>query len=107
VVASLALPFGLHAPESAFDAMVMVGLGISGGTGHYFVVKAFEGAPASALSPFSYGQLIWATLLGYSFFGDFPDKWTWVGAAVIVASGLYMIYREAQLKKAVTLSATP
>jgi drug/metabolite transporter (DMT)-like permease len=107
VVTTLALPFGLRAPDSTFDAMVMVGLGISGGMGHYFVVRAFERAPASALSPFSYSQLIGATLLGYAYFGDFPDRWTWVGAAIIIASGLYMIYREAQLKKAVTALSAP
>ncbi|HUN51742.1 MAG TPA: DMT family transporter [Candidatus Sulfotelmatobacter sp.] len=106
-VTTLALPFGLRAPDNNLDLMVMLGLGLCGGTGHYFVVKAFETAPASALSPFSYGQLIWATLLGYVVFGDFPDGWTWVGAAVIVVSGLYMIYREAQLKKITAPSPTP
>ena len=43
---------------------------------------------------FAYGLLIGATILGYIFFGDFPDSWTWVGAAIIVASGVYVAYRE-------------
>ena len=102
LLTSLALPFGFRLPDSGFDLAVLISLGMFGGVGHFFVVKAFEGAPASVLSPFSYGQLLWATLLGYAFFGDFPDRWTWVGAAVIVASGLYMTYREAKLKKAGT-----
>ncbi len=46
------------------------------------------------IAPFSYGQLLGATVLGHLLFGDFPDLWTWVGAAVIVLSGLYITYRE-------------
>ncbi|HYM29788.1 MAG TPA: DMT family transporter [Candidatus Cybelea sp.] len=106
-VTSIAVPFDCRMPESAFHWGVLLSLGIFGGVGHYFVVKAFEGAPASVLSPFSYGQLLWAALLGFAFFGDFPDRWTWVGAAVIVASGLYMTYREAILKKAGTATVAP
>ena len=46
------------------------------------------------LSPFGYGQLIGATILGYALFGEFPDTLTWFGAAIIIASGLYITYRE-------------
>jgi drug/metabolite transporter (DMT)-like permease len=104
VVATIWLPFDHRLPESMFDWSIFLSLGVFGGTGHYFVVKSFEGAPASVLSPFAYAQLIGATALGYAFFGDFPDGWTWVGAAVIVASGLYITYREAKLKKAGTVA---
>jgi len=100
VVASLWLPFDWRLPESAIHWAAFFALGLFGCLGHYFAMRAFERAPAAVLSPFSYGQLIGATLLGYAMFGDFPDGWTWVGAAIIVASGLYMTYREAQLKKA-------
>jgi drug/metabolite transporter (DMT)-like permease len=44
--------------------------------------------------PFNYGQLLGAALLSYTVFGEFPDLWTWIGAAIIVASGIYMIYGE-------------
>ena len=64
------------------------------------VIKAFERGPASVIAPFDYGQLIGTTILGYLIFGDFPDLWTWVGAAVIVGSGLYILHREATLKRA-------
>ncbi|HYM31572.1 MAG TPA: DMT family transporter, partial [Candidatus Cybelea sp.] len=105
LVATVWLPFDWRLPDSVFDWGAFLTLGLFGGLGHYFVVKAFEGAPASVLSPFSYGQLVGATALGYAFFGDFPDGWTWAGAAIIVASGLYMTYREAKLKKVGTLAA--
>lgn len=62
--------------------------------GQYLTVLAFQRAPASLLAPFTYVQLIWATTLGYLIFGNLPDGWTWVGAAVIVASGLYTAHRE-------------
>jgi drug/metabolite transporter (DMT)-like permease len=104
VAASLALPFAWRLPDSALDWCAFFGLGLFGGLGHYFVVKAFESAPASVLSPFNYLQLIGATVVGYAFFGDFPDTWTWIGAAVIVASGLYITYRETKLKQAGVLA---
>lgn len=62
--------------------------------GQYLTVLGFQRAPASLLAPFTYVQLIWATTLGYLIFDRLPDGWTWVGAAVIVASGLYTAHRE-------------
>ena len=49
---------------------------------------------APILSPFIYTQIIWMLALGYIFFGDWPDAWTLVGAGVVIASGLYLLYRE-------------
>jgi drug/metabolite transporter (DMT)-like permease len=51
-------------------------------------------APPAVLAPFIYTQLAWATTLGFLIFGDVPDRWTLVGAAIVVASGLYMLNRE-------------
>lgn len=56
--------------------------------------EAFRRTPASTLAPFQYIEIIGATIVGYVFFGDFPDLWTWVGTAVILASGLYVFQRE-------------
>lgn len=56
---------------------------------HWLLIKALERAPASVLQPYSYSILVWAILIGWLVFGDFPDLLTIVGAAVIVASGLY------------------
>lgn len=74
--------------------------GLFGGFGHYFVTRALVYAPASVLSPFDYGQLLGATLLGYFIFGDFPDIFTWIGAAIIVASGMFITWREYRLSLA-------
>ncbi|MCG8689944.1 MAG: DMT family transporter [Minwuiales bacterium] len=99
-VASLGLPFvDLKMPANTIDWLVFASLGLTGGLGHWCVVKAFQYAPVPVVSPFGYGQLIGATILGYAIFGDFPDLWTWVGAAIIVGSGLYITYREAVRKR--------
>ena len=69
-------------------------MGIMAGIGHYFLTIAYSQAPAAVVAPFNYTQLIGAAILGYLVFGDFPDFWTWVGAGVIVGSGLYIGHRE-------------
>jgi drug/metabolite transporter (DMT)-like permease len=69
-------------------------LAIAATGGQYLTVLAFQRAPASLLAPFTYLQLIWSTALGYLIFSNLPDAWTWIGAAIIVASGLYTAHRE-------------
>jgi len=58
------------------------------------LIKALEAAPASSLQPFNYTLLVFATIVGYIFFDSLPDFWTVIGAMIVVASGLYTIYRE-------------
>ena len=62
--------------------------------GQWIVVLAFRYADASVLAPFSYIQLLWVSMLGFLIFGEVPDVWTVIGAAFIVASGLYTAHRE-------------
>jgi drug/metabolite transporter (DMT)-like permease len=69
-------------------------IGLASTAGQWIVVLAFRYADASVLAPFSYIQLLWVTLLGFVIFGEIPDVWTVVGAAFIVASGLYTAHRE-------------
>ncbi len=99
VLTSLAVPFFWQTPRSVFHVLLFVGLGLFGGFGHYFIVKALEWGPAAVIAPLNYGQLIGTVILGYLIFGEFPDAWTWVGAAVIIASGLYIFYRERHLQR--------
>lgn len=68
--------------------------GLSGGIGHFLLIRAYHHAPASTLTPFIYTQLIWATLLGWLVFGQFPDAWSLSGIAIIAASGLWMALGE-------------
>ena len=74
-------------------------LGGCGGVGHLCMIRAFRNAPASVVAPFSYTSLIWATLFGLVLFNELPDGWTLVGAAIIVASGLYVFNREQKQKQ--------
>jgi drug/metabolite transporter (DMT)-like permease len=79
------------------DAMgwaLLVGSGLMGGIGHLCLIKALQQAPASVVAPFSYSSLIWATLFGLAIWGEWPDEWTWAGAALIIGSGLYIFHRE-------------
>jgi drug/metabolite transporter (DMT)-like permease len=80
-----------------FDWLPMAAMGALGGLGHLILIRALTIAPASLLAPFVYTQIAWALLLGYLVFGDVPDVWMLLGGAVIVASGLYVFYREAVL----------
>jgi drug/metabolite transporter (DMT)-like permease len=94
VAASPFLPFEWVMPSWGWDLALFVGMGVMAGTGHYFLTIAYSQAPAAVVSPFNYTQLIGAALLGYLVFHDLPDLWTWIGASVIITSGLYIGYRE-------------
>lgn len=86
-VTGLAQPFVWEAP-AALDWPLFAALGLLGGLGHCLLVLAFARAPASVLAPMSYTQLLWAGLAGVLVFGDWPDGWTILGAAVIAAGGV-------------------
>ena len=73
---------------------LMAAIGLIAAVGHLLVVIAINRAPASLLAPFSYAEIISATILGYMVFNDWPDNYTWIGISVIVASGLYVWFRE-------------
>ena len=88
------LPFVFVMPRSLFDLALFLALGCLGGLGHFFVIKAFQAAPAAVIAPLGYVELIGTTILGYLIFGNFPDALTWVGALIIIASGLYIAMRE-------------
>jgi len=99
VVLSLAVPFAWQTPTAGGWAM-MIALGLIAGAGHFCVIQALRRAPASVLAPFSFTQLIWVTILGFLVFGDFPDNYTLLGAAIVVGSGGYVFYRENVVKRA-------
>lgn len=81
-------------PESWTTWALLASLGVLGGTGHFLFILAYSRAPASAISPFLYAQLITMVAMGYLVFDDVPDFWTIAGAGVIIASGIYLIHRE-------------
>ena len=58
------------------------------------MILAFQRGPAAVIAPLGYVELVGTTILGYLIFGNFPDLWTWIGAGVIIASGIYIAFRE-------------
>lgn len=99
VATSLLVPFGFERPHSLVDAAVLASLGVFGGVGHYYVIHAFRLGPAALVSPLGYLELVGSTTLGYLIFGNFPDIWTWAGASLIVASGIYIALREQRRRR--------
>lgn len=89
-----ALPFIWTAPASPLVWALLVATGAFGALGHWLLILAHARAPAPVLSPFIYTQIVWMVGLGYILFGDVPDHWTILGAGVVIASGLYLLYRE-------------
>jgi len=69
-------------------------MGIFACLGHLFLILSLKYADASKLAPFGYFEIVTNVILGYYFFGDFPQYWTWVGLAIIVCSGIYISLRE-------------
>ena len=100
IVSSIAIPFFWETPHDLIGVLLFLAIGAIGGFGHYLVVKSLQYAEASLVAPIGYGQLIGAVILGYFVFGDFPDLYTWVGAAIVIASGLFITYREQVRAKA-------
>lgn len=88
------IPFVWQAPANWLVTLLLVGTGVLGSLGHFCLIAGHKLAPASVLSPFIYTQLIWVVILGYLVFDHVPTIWTMAGAAVVIGSGLYLLYRE-------------
>jgi drug/metabolite transporter (DMT)-like permease len=98
LVMTLVVPFYWQ-PVAPTDWLWMAAIGALGALGHLILIQALVIAPASLIAPFTYSQIIWALILGYLVFGDVPDFWMLAGCTVIIASGLFVFYREAVLGK--------
>ena len=89
---ALALPGWV--PLRAQDLWIVGGIGVAGAIGQYAITEAFRLAEASRVAPLEYSALVWGLLLDLTLWGVLPDAVTWIGAAIIIASGLYLIRRE-------------
>ena len=81
-------------PPDLVTGLFLCTTGVFGIVGHQFMILAHARAPAPVLMPFTYTGLIWMTALGFVLFGDIPTLWTLVGAGIVIASGLYLLFRE-------------
>ncbi|BAT57691.1 riboflavin transporter [Variibacter gotjawalensis] len=94
VALSFILPFVWTPPQSWFIAMLMVFIGAAGAFGHYLLILAHRLAPAAVLAPFGYTQIVWMIASGFIFFDQLPDRYTLIGASIVIGSGLYLLFAE-------------
>jgi drug/metabolite transporter (DMT)-like permease len=88
----------------------LCGVGFWAAVSHMCMTYALKFAPSATLAPLHYFEIVTAVILGYLIFGDFPNRLTWIGIAIIVSSGLYIIHRErlaAKAKRSVPVSGVP
>ena len=86
--------FGSRIDVTWTDVALLAGIGVLGTIGHFLFILAFQRAPASALTPFTYIQVVFATLIGWLVYDDFPDALTLAGMALIAGSGLLLTWHE-------------
>jgi len=96
IAGALTLPFAWHSPTPR-ELAALIALGILGGLAHIFVTESYRYAAASVVAPFDYSSMLWALLLGYWLFGELPQSLVYVGATIVSAAGLFVIWRERQL----------
>ena len=98
LAASVPLPAVWVTPTEPLVIVGMIAVGAFGWIGHLFLIVAHRYAPAPVLAPYIYTQLIWYVAGGFLVFGDLPNGFTLAGAAIVTASGLYLLYRERKVK---------
>jgi len=76
------------------DLALLALSGLLMGSAHFLMIETYRFAEAAFVAPFKYVSMIWAVILGFVFWGDLPDQWTLSGAAIVIASGLYILHRE-------------
>ncbi|MBN9011141.1 MAG: DMT family transporter, partial [Rhizobiales bacterium] len=98
------LPLGLLIPDIApwalpdiLDGIALVGAGICGGIGQVLLTQSYRFGDASLIAPFEYTSMIWALMVSLFIFGTWPTGIVLAGAAIVIAAGLFVIYREHRL----------
>jgi drug/metabolite transporter (DMT)-like permease len=98
---TLALPWGFESDALTWrEGVLLLALGLFAGVAHWLLTRAFLIAPASLLTPFTYLQMVWATLFGYVVFAQLPDGWSVVGMAIILGSGVALALQERRRARA-------
>ncbi len=102
-VPPLGIAFALYAtPHAPSVWLLLVTVGLVGGAAQLLMTASLHAGPIAAIVPMDYTGLIWAALYGWALFGVLPDGATWAGAPVIIASGLYIVWREHRLRREMT-----
>ena len=93
IILSAYMPFSWIEPNPN-QWLFMFCIGLCASVGHFFLILSLKYADASKLAPFSYFEIVTNVIIGYYFFSDFPDIWTWVGLLIIINSGIYISISE-------------
>lgn len=99
-VTTVPMMFVWRMPDWGWDVALFVSIAVLAAAAEVLVIRSLELAEAVVLAPVHYSLLIWGTFYGWMVFGQFPDGWTWIGAAIIVATGIYTVHRERQVQLA-------
>jgi len=95
VIFGVALPFFWVRP-TAVEWVALAGIGLIGGLSQFAMTNAYRHAPAATLAPFGYVSIVWSTMIGFVLWDQLPGPRMVAGAAIVIASGLYIVYREAR-----------
>ncbi|QNQ07979.1 DMT family transporter [Sphingomonas alpina] len=94
-------------PHAAIVWVMLLAVGVIGGIAQLAMTSALRLGPVSVVVPMDYSSLLWATAYGWLLFGALPGKWTWVGAPIIILSGMYIVWREHLRRTQLTLETVP
>ena len=94
VAITLVAPFWWDPMQTPADWGWMAALCVFGASGHYLMIKAYEATEAATIQPFAFFQLVFASAIGIAFFSDILQAWTVVGVVIIVAAGLFTLWRQ-------------
>ncbi len=103
VLSLLTFPLGWMLPSQAWvlpdlqTGGLLLLVGLSGGVGQILLTQSYRFADASTIAPFDYANMIWAVVLGYFLFAEIPVPEVLIGAAIVIAAGVFVIYREHRL----------
>jgi drug/metabolite transporter (DMT)-like permease len=103
IIISIIVPFVWITPNYT-QWLFLIGLSAVGTLGHFFLILSLNFAEASKLAPLAYFEIVTNIIIGYYFFGDFPNKWIWLGLVFIISSGIYIFVRETTKKRKVLQS---
>lgn len=101
ILSAFTLPFGFVWPHEWWDAVKLVAIGLTGGVAQIFLTQSYRYADASLVAPFDYTNMIYAVLIGAVFFNEFPTDIVMVGAGIVIASGLFVAWREHKTRIAI------
>ena len=102
----LAMPFVATTPSWS-EVPLFIGAGISGAFAQIFLSVAYKYAPMALVTIFNYTGIVWATAYGWFIWGDWPGEPVWIGASIIIASSLFIVWRENRLAKLARLMPAP